>query len=26
VWKNGKELYTLANIGFAWSIFIVEKK
>ena len=26
VWKNGKELYTLANIGFAWSISIVERK
>ena len=26
VWKNGKELYSLANKGIARSIFIVERK
>ena len=26
VWKNGKELYSLANKGIAQSIFIVERK
>ena len=26
VWKNGKELYSLADKGYAQSIFIVERK
>ena len=26
VWKNGKELYTLADKGKAYSIFIAERK
>ena len=26
VWKNGKELYSLADKGNAYSIFIVERK
>ena len=26
VWKNGKELYSLANKGIAQSIFIVERR
>ena len=26
VWKNGKELYTLADKGAAFSIFITERK
>ena len=26
VWKNGKELYDLADKGGAYSIFIVERK
>ena len=26
VWKNGKELYTLADKGGAYSIFITEKR
>ena len=26
VWKNGKELYTLADKGQAYSIFIAERK